>query len=162
MANSSSMEIEYPVNENIQKRQAIEIKSGYQSYIFCFLSMGLGIVLLKVDQNSSISNRYIIRSLGYLFLIVCASLLLYYSTDFTFKFIYGVSSNTYISGFINLEALLKFPGDVIVSTLHEAKQIYLGSSKIFGVSLGAMLIALQRYNLNVHSLFGMKILLMKL
>lgn len=110
----------------------------YQSYIFCFLSMGLGIILLKVDQNSSISNRYIIRSLGYLFLIVCASLLLYYSTDFTFKFIYGVSSNTYISGFINLEALLKFPGDVIVSTLHEAKQIYLGSSKIFGVSLGAI------------------------
>lgn len=109
----------------------------YQSYLLAFISMGLGIITLKLVRETHISSFNTIKQVAYLFLVTFSSFVLYQSISFVFQVGLDVQM-AYIDGFVNPAIILKQPWYVISSTVIEAGQIYTGSDAIFGVSLGAV------------------------
>jgi uncharacterized membrane protein len=109
---------------------------AYQSYLFAFLSMGFGLILIRYVQNAHINLPILSQQVMYLILILLISLGLYKITLYLFQVGLGVHT-TYVDGFIDTRLIIDRPWSVIESTVREAMKIYAGSSDIYGVSIGA-------------------------
>jgi hypothetical protein len=109
--------------------------ASYQSFLFAFISMALGIVIVRM-LSGRITRAQILFQLSSLICIIIISLAWYFGSTWSLLRMYDLQIS-YIDGFVRPEIILQEPGKVILSTVNELWQIYSGSQSVYGVSLGA-------------------------
>lgn len=126
---------------------------AYQSYLLAYISMGLGILVLKLKQEPRISLIIIYNHLFHLFFVTFSSFILYQVISLLFQAGLKIET-TYIDSFFNPQIIVNQPWEVIGSTFMEAIHIYAGSSDIYGVSICAsgilLLLGLVSLNYTLH------------
>lgn len=110
---------------------------AYQSFIFAFASIGLGVIILTALQESKVRLRETLIMLAALTVVLVAGLMLYSLIQQLMLHIYGLNM-AYIDSFWQWQLLLDDPGKVIGAVLHEMRGIYSGSTSFYGASLEAI------------------------
>ncbi len=108
----------------------------YQSLIFVFACMGLGIILF-IALNQTMSLTKLIKALVGLGILLFSSLIIYYIINKLALYLTNTEVG-YINIFYNPQLFLTAPLSVIGDILHDMQKVYLGSSTLYGASLGAI------------------------
>lgn len=125
---------------------------SYQSFIMLFISMGIGVIIVKDILCNKNKTGETLLSLLILSAVLIMGLLFYSVINYFFKFLFAISGKAYIEHFLHLNELLSSPLEILAKVIHKMFNFYSGSADIYGISIFA---------LGLFFLFSTSIILLK-
>lgn len=110
--------------------------AAYQSLLFLFACLGLGIILTRFMTEGGTPIRMIIRHLTLLLAMLVAGFVMYSLVQQSLLLALNLKIE-YIDGFIRPGELLTNPIRVLAITLSQVGKLYFGDATLYGTSLSA-------------------------